>query len=730
MDLNDLSANQLAEIDSISLAFEKQLRSRQLSDLHDGRIDGFINELVDQFVATYNGVHKEVLIRELRAVAAEVTAGSNSPTIAIGADSTKVPRRGAASLQPGTEIGPYEIDHLIGRGGMGEVYRGRDLRLGRNVAIKVLTQDWSDQPDHLDRFDREARAIAHLSHPNIVALFDVGRHGGRPFAVMELLQGQTLRGLLNSSSLMEPAEVRRIGAAIAEALAVAHRAGVVHRDLKPENLFVNEDNQIKLLDFGLSRITNDPTLSSNPTATGVIMGTMGYLAPEQAAGREVTPAADIFSLGCVLHECFYGQRAFGGETMAERIAVTMTAEPAVDDSRASVDRELAELIQRCLKKSPGERIGDAKEVARILSGQKSLGSSKISGPPIAGVAPGLNRRAWFQTAGSTVAVAAGVAAGVGGVYGGFQWLSRPASIRSIAVMPLVDEGPPGGTIPAMQTRVLGHGEQLAAAIADQLTRIPGLRIVPYLPLRAAEVDKQVEPLQTAVSRAQQLGVDAVLVGSVSVDGQGFETIEVKLLESQQGSQVLTYKVRVRTEKNLIGQQETASKVAEGLGRKLNEYQAGQVPSNMSYHCLVNGNSRMDPESLGSLRDAIECFKKAIDQDQKFGEAYAGLSLAAMLLVGQVKQVERLELVEVARQACSDALELDQTLGPARLAKAMLTWQVDWNFDAADQIFSDNISRMPDNWVAQHEYAYFLAARGDLGALANTLTEPSGSTQPR
>jgi hypothetical protein len=198
MELNDLSAHQLAQIDSISLAFEQQLRSRQLSDLRDGRIEGLIDELVGQFIAKYSGEHPDVLFRELRAVAAEVTDGSNSPTVAIRADSTDTPRRRCVSLKPGTEIGPYEIDQLIGRGGMGEVYRGRDLRLGRNVAIKVLTQDWSDQPEHLDRFDREARAIAHLSHPNIVALFDVGRHGGRPFAVMELLKGQTLRDLLNS----------------------------------------------------------------------------------------------------------------------------------------------------------------------------------------------------------------------------------------------------------------------------------------------------------------------------------------------------------------------------------------------------------------------------------------------------------------------------------------------------------------------------------------------------
>lgn len=655
-------------------------------------------------------------------------------------------------LQPGMQIGPYLIDQRIGRGGMGEVYRGRDVRLGRDVAIKVLVHDWSDSPEHADRFDREARAVATLSHPSIVSLYDVGHHAGRPYAVMELLRGETLRDRLRTVGSLHSDEVRSIGIAAANALEVAHKAGIIHRDLKPENLFLTSDNRIKLLDFGLSRSRNDAAGGSDPTVTGMIMGTMGYLSPEQAVGKNITQAADLFSLGCVLHECFYGIRPFRGETTNESLAATINAQPRVDAERAAADPDLARLIARCLEKAPQDRPASASDLAKQLAGEAdsglvrassltsasreiaktagmvapadSLANSAVAIPvqpntaseqkPVANssapIPPPLSRRDWLRSAG----MAAASLAGAGGLYGGWRWLNPSHNIRSIAVLPLNHAGPPAGTAEGLELRTLDEGEQISAAIADQLTRIPDLRVVPFLPLREGAFPQGLSSSDEIVELAQQLGVDALLMGAFNIDSDRFRTIEVVLVDGRSGFQIgRRYKVRAKQEENLIKQEETAEKVATGIGRELLAYRSGRSHENSTYHCLVNGYSRMDSESVGALRDAIKCFKNAISQDEKFAEAYSGLALTSMILVSQVNLDERTDLIADARAAIRSAVELGDTMGLVRIAESMVAWQVDWDFETASRLFRRYVPEMPGNWVAQHEYAFFLAADGDL-----------------
>src|SRR5512144_1813031 len=226
------------------------------------------------------------------------------------------------ALSPGTRLGPYEILAPLGAGGMGEVYRAKDPRLGRDVAIKVLPASFSQDADRLWRFEQEARAAGVLNHPNITAVYDIGTHEGAPYVVQELLEGETLRAELAGAKL-PPRKAIDYALQIAHGLAAAHEKGIVHRDLKPENIFVTNDGRVKILDFGLAKLTHAEEGSSGgtnlPTATGgtepgVVMGTVGYMSPEQVKAQAVDLRSDIFSFGAVLYEMLAGRRAFQRET--------------------------------------------------------------------------------------------------------------------------------------------------------------------------------------------------------------------------------------------------------------------------------------------------------------------------------------------------------------------------------------------------------------------------------
>ena len=285
------------------------------------------------------------------------------------------------ALQPGHRLGPYEILAPLGAGGMGEVYRARDPRLERDVAIKVLPEHFADDADSLARFQAEAKAVAALSHPNIVAIHDTGQEGDRLFVVTEMLEGETVRSRLRQG----PIGVRKAAehaARVAEGLAAAHDKGIVHRDIKPENLFLLNDGRIKILDFGLARqdpllagekdLTSSPT-AARPTNPGAMIGTVGYLAPEQARGEVAGHRADIFSLGAVLFEMLTGRRAFHGTSPAELLSSVLRDEPPPpSDTDPRIPKALDLIVQHCLEKSPDERFQSARDLAFHLD---SLGGS-------------------------------------------------------------------------------------------------------------------------------------------------------------------------------------------------------------------------------------------------------------------------------------------------------------------------------------------------------------------
>jgi RNA polymerase sigma-70 factor, ECF subfamily len=272
-------------------------------------------------------------------------------------------------LHAGMKLAHYQILAPLGAGGMGEVYRGRDARLDRDVAIKVLPEHLADSAEALARFEREAKALAALSHANLVAIFDVGTDQGISFAVMEFLAGETLRECLGRGPL-PLGRVLEIGAAVADGLAAAHAHGVIHRDLKPANILLNTNGQIKILDFGLARFASPEPLEATAdylTQAGRVMGTLGYMSPEQASGEIPDGRGDIFSLGCVLYEMATGRRAFPGDTAAEVMAAVLRDQPAdMDASGTRVPPELKQLVARCLAKRPDDRFPSVAHVAMAI----------------------------------------------------------------------------------------------------------------------------------------------------------------------------------------------------------------------------------------------------------------------------------------------------------------------------------------------------------------------------
>ena len=277
-------------------------------------------------------------------------------------------------LKTGATLGPYEIAAPLGKGGMGEVYRARDTRLGRDVAIKILAERLSGQSEALARLSQEAKALAALNHPHILTVFDVGSEGGTAYIVFELLDGRTLASRLADSALEWP-EVRRIALAIAEGLAAAHAKGVIHRDLKPENVFLGSDGKVKLVDFGLARVrpagtirASDDSTRTRATQLGTVMGSLGYMAPEQLRGRPVDARCDIFSFGCVLFEMLCGRPALLRDSAADTMAATLAQQP-VDLSHLGnqAPKDLQDLIARCMEQDPARRFPTGRDLCDALA---------------------------------------------------------------------------------------------------------------------------------------------------------------------------------------------------------------------------------------------------------------------------------------------------------------------------------------------------------------------------
>jgi serine/threonine protein kinase len=311
------------------------------------------------------------------------------------------------TLTSGTKLGPYEIVSPLGAGGMGEVYRARDTRLGRDVALKILPESFARDSDRLRRFEQETQAVATLNHPNILSIHDVGQHNGTPFLVSELLEGESLREMLEQGALPQRKAIE-YGVQIAQGLAAAHQKSIVHRDLKPENLFVTKDGRVKILDFGLAKQTskdgsdsNGLTLTSSHTAAGTVLGTASYMAPEQVRGEPTDPRSDIFAFGAVLYEMLSGQRAFKRDTAPETMTAILREDPPEhSDPAHPISPAVDKIVRRCLEKNPDQRFQSAKDLSFALS---ALSGTDSGSAVRLGQAPG--KSPWLQRGIQTLVLA-------------------------------------------------------------------------------------------------------------------------------------------------------------------------------------------------------------------------------------------------------------------------------------------------------------------------------------
>jgi len=611
------------------------------------------------------------------------------------------------ALAPGTRLGPYEIVSSIGAGGMGEVYRARDSRLGRDVAIKVLPTGLSDDPGRLRRFELEARSTGQLNHPNILALYDVGTHGGAPYVVTELLEGETLAGRLLGGRLA-PRTAVEVGVQVALGLAAAHEKGIVHRDLKPANLFLTRDGVVKILDFGLARHFEGPSgreemskLSTQEQGTeaGAVLGTVGYMSPEQARGQPVDHRTDIFAFGCVLYEMLAGSRAFRGETPSDTLAAILVRDP--DPLPAGTPPGLAFIVRQCLEKRPEDRISSARDVALALQAASTSGGTAPDHRRPAGWT-GRRRLAVAAVAALVVLAAALLALDVGGLRP--KWLGRGSaapSIRSLAVLPL--------------TNLSGDAAQeyfsdgMTEELITRLSRVSALKVISRTSvMRYKDTRKALKEI------AAELGVDGIVEGSVLRSGERVR-ITAQLIDASTDAHLWAESYERDLKDVLSLQGEVARTIAGAVNVALTPQERERLSRARpvdpeAYEAYLKGTynwMKMTPQGVDASRGY---FERALEKDPSYASAYQGLAWS--WLVGQQMGITApSEAGPKAKAAALRAIALDDTCAEAHEALAAVRAWTDWDWAGAEPEWRRTFELDPNSSNAHAYYAHFLAILG-------------------
>ncbi len=618
----------------------------------------------------------------------------------------------------GKSIGHYRIISLVGKGGMGEVYRAEDTHLRREVAIKVLPDDFAKDAGRLRRFEQEARAASATNHPNIITIHEIGEAEGRRYIVTEYVAGETLRQRLARmpQQKMEPKEAVDLAVQIATALSAAHEAGITHRDIKPENVMVRPDGLVKVLDFGLAKLTEgrrdgetegktlsvSPSLRPSPsTEPGMVMGTMSYMSPEQARGQKVDQRTDIFSLGVMLYEMIAGRRPFEGATTSDVIAALLSTEPPpLSQYCAEAPAKLERIVGKCLAKDREARYQSAEELIVEL---KTL----RSGSQAEGVAA--SRR--IEGAGARFAswrwpVVAAIAAMliVGLVYF-LVWRRAPAvqpdQIKSLAVLPL--ENLSGD--PAQEYFADGMTE----ALISNLTQVRALRVISRTSVMRFKGSRK--PLAEI---ARELNVDAVIEGSVQRDG-GRVKITARLIRIADENLLRSFDYERELADVLKLQSDVARAVANEIRIQVTAAEQARLASPRrvnpeAHEAYLLGRYHLRRQNEADLKLAIGHFERAIQLDASYAAAWAGLSVA-WLQRGLWGATPFREVEPPARQAAVKALELDAGSAEGHTSLAMLKHRYEWDWAGAEHDFRRAIELDPGSVEAHRFFAFLLTALG-------------------
>ena len=629
-------------------------------------------------------------------------------------------------LATGTTLGPYKVLAALGAGGMGEVYRAHDTRLGRDIAIKVLPGEFAADAERLRRFEQEARATAALNHPNILAIYDIGSYEGSPYLVEELLEGESLRTRLQGGALL-PRKVIELAVQVCSGLTAAHEKGIVHRDIKPENVFITNDGVVKILDFGLARLKEAGTgsrpqaASATPTKTGpgMVLGTAAYMSPEQVRGLPVDHRSDIFSLGCVLYEMLSGQRAFARDTAADTMSAILSKDPPpLLAQEREIPAALKGIVSQCLEKHPEDRFSSAHDLAlllRLLSGPVEVSPSQ---PATAIPARSRWRRLVFAGVAGATLVALMII--------GWKLLWRapapPPEVEQkhqvrVVVLPFENLG-------AAEDAYFAAG--MAEEITSRLANVQGLGVISRT--SAIGYDRKGKTVKQIGS---DLGVDYVLEGSVRFErGSGRESrvrITPQLIRVADDTHVWSDRYeRVLADVFAI-QSEVAESAVKGMGVTLlprEQIALKEVSTNdlEAYDLYLRGQ---EFDSRGYVRrnieGALQMYQAAVQRDPRFAQALAGLARANLMMYWEYYDRSQERLVK-AKEAAERAVELRPDLAEAHTALGWYVYQGLLDYPRALAEFAAALKVQPSSGDALEGIGAVLRRQGRWGEAAEKFSK--------
>ncbi|MFL6276525.1 MAG: protein kinase domain-containing protein [Blastocatellia bacterium] len=649
-------------------------------------------------------------------------------------------------------VAHYRILKKLGAGGMGEVYLAEDTRLDRKVALKLLLPEFIANEDRLWRFVLEAKAAAALSHPNIAHIYEVGEANGAHYIAMEFIDGDTLTTSAQRDKYSLGTLLKYLSQ-VAEGLAKAHAAAIVHRDLKPDNIMITRDGYAKILDFGLAKLieTRSSAITSEDAATammpaqplsaaGAVMGTIGYMSPEQAQGKPVDQRSDIFSFGCILFEAVTGRRPFEGDSAIDTLHKIIYSAPApVKDFNPDAPTDLQRVIRRCLEKDPEKRYQSIRDVgieledvrreiesdpqasnsvpprdapatsvpvSQTVSGQRNTATSDFRpSPPSSAeyIVTGIQRHKLAAVVALLVMVGAAVAAGL---Y--FSARSRGAAIESIAVLPFENRSKDA------DTDYLSDG--LAESLIYRLSQLPNLKVSPTSSVfryKGKETDAQ--------KIGNELGVNAVMTGRILQRGENL-TISVELIDVRNNKLLWGEQYERKTSELLATQRDIAAEIAHKLQLKLSgdveqRLEKSYTSSNEAYQLYLKGRFYWNKRDEENLRKAIEQFKAAADRDPNYALAFVGLADCYVVLP-LYSSASSNEVLPQARAYAERALAIDDSLGEAHTSLGYVDRYL-WNWAEAEKELKRGIELNPNYATAHKFYGNLL---GDLGRIDEQVAE--------
>lgn len=631
----------------------------------------------------------------------------------------------------GRTLSHYCIVTAIGAGGMGKVYRATDTKLDRDVALKVLPAEMARDPQRLARFQREARAVAALNHPNIVTIFSVEQDAGIHFFTMELVEGKSLDRCIGAGLSIE--QIIEIGSAVAEALAAAHNKGIVHRDLKPANVMVCTDRRVKVLDFGLAKNVSAETdddstalTADGLTQAGTTMGTLPYMSPEQISGHALDHRTDIFSLGIVLYEISTGRRPFEGNSSAELAsAILRDPPPALNEVRPDLPLDLARVIRRCLEKDPGQRVQTARDVSNELrelplevsrtSSQRAPALNSLPAAILTSNDSSLVKARFTWKLSAIIALTISLIAA--GYFVFHSKISRPkpsvpevavtaapSVIRSLAVLPLDNHSGD----PKQEYFAEGMTDQLTAELAT----ISQLRVISR---GSATQFREHRPPTPEI--AKMLNVDAIVEGSVSRSGDKVR-ITAQLIDARADKSIWAKSFERQSRDVLALQDDLASAIAREIDIQLTPTEASRFANSPrvdpeSYDAYLKGRYFFNRPSDENLKKAIAQFEKAVKLNPNFAPAYSGLSDAYLWAGYNEGVLTSSQAKPKARVAAEKAIQLDDNSAEAHTSLAVykLFYEFDWK--GCEIEFRRAFALNPNYAFAHDQFGLGLSFQGRL-----------------